>query len=108
MSGANNLLEHAPLAGFHIAEEIRTAGCAEDRARIVLRIPDLVLLQMKGALSRACSDTDFALGEALIDARVAALCAVRTEAGGLPATVASTVYRYQRLARMLAEVSDDD
>lgn len=64
-------------AGFHIANQIRAASADEGRARLLLQVPDQLLLSMTGAISRACYDANFALGQNFIDARIAALCARR-------------------------------
>lgn len=98
------LLEQGRSAGFHIANEIRDAGSAEARARILLCVPDDLLLSMTGALSRACFDTDFALGQNFIDARVAAMCAVRLPNGLLPEASLALLERYRRLMTQLAGV----
>ena len=70
--------------GFHIANEIRHAPSAEARARILLRVPDLVLMQMAPAIESACNETMFELGTRFIQVKVASFSAVKDETGELP------------------------
>lgn len=70
--------------GFHIANEIRHAASAQERARILLRVPDLVLMQMAPALESACDDAMFELGTRFIQVKVASFSAIKDELGDLP------------------------
>lgn len=70
--------------GFHLANEIRHAESAEARARILLRVPDLVLMQMAPALESACDEAMFDLGTRFIQVKLASFSAVKDEAGELP------------------------
>jgi putative heme iron utilization protein len=70
--------------GFHVANEIRHAASAEARARILLRVPDLVLMQMAPALESACAEVMFELGTRFIQVKVASFSAVKDELGDLP------------------------
>lgn len=89
---------------FHVAELIRMAGSAEERARILLRVPDSIMLQMTDELQRACEETQFELGRAFVDVRVAMLCAMREPDGELPAARAEESIFYRGLMRSLAGV----
>jgi hypothetical protein len=91
--------------GFFVAGEILNASSAEARAAIVLRVPDAVLHQMSGPLMRACIETRFDLGARLLTVRLAALSAVRDEAGRLPDQATAPVEHYRRLVAGLAGVS---
>jgi len=90
---------------FHVAGLIRTAASAEERARILLRVPDAIMLQMADELQRACDETQFALGRAFVDVRVATLSAMRQPDGELPAARAEESTFYRGLMRSLAGVA---
>jgi len=84
-------------AAFHVVDELRGAGTAEERARIVLRLPDELVLQMAVPLLDACRQTQFGLGVAYLTVRIAALCTVRDASGNLPAVDAAHIDRYRGL-----------
>jgi len=90
--------------GFHIATEIVSAPNAEARARILLRVPDLVLMQMGPALDRACGETMFELGQRFIQVRTASFSAVRDEMGELPDEEWERVERVASQMRLIAGV----
>ena len=61
------------------------------RARILLRLPDAILLTGSPELGRACSAAGFELGAQYIANQVIALHAVRTPKGDLPDHVVQTM-----------------
>ena len=104
MSAVIGSLEGGVSGGFHVAEAIGCASGAAERARILLRISDEVLLAMFGAISRACHDTSFELGQRYIEVRVASLCELRCEDGHLPAATLEQLELYRKLMTLTGKV----
>ena len=92
-------------AELHVAELIRTAASAEERARILLRVPDALLLQKTADILCACFDVQFLLGLQFVEARVAAMCAMRGPGGKLPEGPAAQVEFYRGLMSGLGGVT---
>lgn len=82
---------------FHVAGLIRTAASAEERARILLRAPDALVWQKTSEILRACDEVQFALGMQFVEARVAAMCAMREPGGELPQLTLALVEFYRGL-----------
>ena len=82
---------------FPAAAQIRAAADDAGRARILLRIPDLVVVEEMGALSAACRDASFGSGITYVAARAATLLATRDAEGLLPQHL-STALHASRLA----------
>lgn len=91
--------------GFHVAEQLLGAASAEERARILLRVPDSVVLQRHEALVEACYAVNFMLGAVFLDVKLAALNAVKMADGRLPAPIGEAIAKYQFLVGAVAGVS---
>lgn len=90
---------------FPVADLIRTAGSAEERARILLRLPDGLALQMARPLLDACQQAHFELGVDYLTVRIAAMCAIREPDGELPERPRLQVELYRQLMCRLAGVT---
>lgn len=101
----SDLLDQGVSAGFHLAAAIRDASSAEDRARILLQVPDQVLSAMFVPIDRACAEREFELGRRYIIARMASFSARRTPAGDLPETIEQDLDLVAGFLRQLAGVA---
>lgn len=69
---------------FWVARQILRADTDADRARILLRLPDLLLTQKADVLREACQACDFNDGVHYIDVRSSVCSATRDAEGQLP------------------------
>lgn len=69
-----------------IIDQLHNADTDRQRADVLLRCPDAILLKYSEVFERAARD--FPDGLAFVQFRVAAMMAVRSEVGGLPGTLA--------------------
>lgn len=76
-------------ARFHVVNQLLRAGGNAERARIVLRLSDQLVLAQSMAISEACQACGFFEGACFIALRGALLCATRDEHGLLPAQPAA-------------------
>ncbi|TPN79980.1 hypothetical protein [Mesorhizobium sp. B1-1-2] len=77
-----------------------------ERADILLRMPDSVLLKYRGPIVECCRRGCFEVGLAFIDLRISLLLAVRDGQGCAPADLARVAERYREtLAAFAAEAA---
>ena len=82
---------------FPIADQVRCAASAAERAALLLRLSDEVILSGGPDLLAACRDCLFAVGEMYLMVRMAALCATRDASGELPEKLAAQLDRYRNM-----------
>lgn len=69
---------------FPIARQILAAATDQERAAILLRLPDEVIVTKGTLLKDACLASQFSLGAHFLDTKIAALTATRGKDGKLP------------------------
>lgn len=82
-------------ANFPIVDQLHAAKSNRDRAGVLLRISDAVLLPFQSQISLACTLGRFEAGSSFIAWRVAALCATRDAHGLLPDLVATELEQWR-------------
>lgn len=87
-----------------IIDQLHHCATDQERARILLSVPDVVLLQYADVFRRACRRVLFDAGEQFIDYRLHLMRAVRDEAGLLPERLSRDLETMrQAMARFAAQ-----
>lgn len=71
-----------------IIEQLQNAPGDRQRADLLLRCPDSIVLKYAEPIAAICRRASFEAGELFVHSRVAALLSVRNAAGGLPGKLA--------------------
>lgn len=69
---------------FHVAHQILVAQTDRERAAILLRLPDDIVVTRGHLLREACTARSFPMGATFLEHRLAALTATRDRDGKLP------------------------
>lgn len=80
---------------LEILNQISNAASDQERAQLLLQVPDAVLLKYQTSFFRACQRAAFKHGTAFISLRVAALSSVRDESGLMPEKIAGPLEDYR-------------
>jgi len=79
-----------------LIRQLHDADGDRARAKLLLAMPDAIVLKYSAVLSAACEAARFAAGGEFISRRVAAMRAVRNADGDLPAHIAEDFGDFRR------------